>query len=181
MFTFLFISLIIIVVVTTIIFYLLFVGLFFYTPWLPLTSKEVERILDLAEIGPNNILYDLGSGDGRIVIAAAKRFKIKTVGIEIAWPLVFWSKLKIKLAGLSTLVQIKRGNLYKADISRATIVVFFLMPTAIEKLIPKLKEELQPGTQIISVGFKINKWPALKIDRPTPKDKPIYYYKLQTL
>ncbi|MGC9048805.1 MAG: SAM-dependent methyltransferase [Patescibacteria group bacterium] len=177
MFIILFILLIIVVVVTIIIFYLLFIGMLFYVPWVPLSQKEVERILSLAEIQPNDVLYDLGSGDGRIIIKAAQKYKIKkAVGIEIAWPLVLWSKLKVKLAGLGAPVQVKCGNLYKADISEATIVVLFLMPEAIEKLIPKLKKELRPGTKIISAVFKINNWPALKIDRPRAKDKPIYLH-----
>lgn len=163
------------------IFYLLFIGLIFYTPWLPLRQSEINRILTLAEIKPDDILYDLGSGDGRIVIAAAKKYKVKTFGVEIAWPLVFWSKFKVKLLGLNNLIKIKCGNLYKADISGATIVVLFLMPEAIEKLISKLKKELRPGTKIISAVFPINEWPALKVDRPSPRDKPIYYYKLQCL
>jgi predicted RNA methylase len=178
MFIFLLIFLTIIVIVPAVFLYSLLVGLFFYAPWVPLNRKEVERILNLAEIRSNDILYDLGSGDGRVIIAAAKKYKIKTIGIEIAWPLVFWSRLKIKFNKLSHLAEVRFGNLYQTDLSQATIVVFYLLPAAVEKLIPKLKKELKPGTKIISAAFKINNWPALKIDRPTAKDMPIYLYKL---
>lgn len=162
-------------------FYALYWGLFFQTPWLPLNQKIVERMLILAEIKPNDILYDLGSGDGRIVVAAAKKYQIKSKGIEISWPLCLWSKLKIKWSGCGRTAKVKCGNFFKEDLSEATIVIFYLTPQTIQQLIPKLKQNLRPGTKIISARFKINEWPALKIDQPTPKDAPLYYYQLQSL
>lgn len=159
-------------------FYSLYFGLLFTTPWVPLSQKDVDRMLKLAEISSNDILYDLGSGDGRIVLTAAKKYKIKTVGIEIAWPLYLWSNILVRLTGLKKLVKIKCENFLKSDLSEASIVVFYLSPKTIARLVPILKEKLKPGTKIISARFKINEWPALKIDQPAAKDTPIYCYKL---
>lgn len=178
MFTVLIIFLILLGIAVIGFFYSLYFGLIFTTPWLPLSQKDVNRMLESAEINPDDILYDLGSGDGRIVLTAARKYKIKSVGLEIAWPLCFWSGLLTRLTRLNKLAKIKCENFFQSDLSEATLVVFYLSPRTIEKLVPVLKEKLRPGTRIISARFKINDWPVLKVDRPTEKDKPIYYYKL---
>lgn len=150
----------------------------FSAPWVPLSPKTIDRILSLAEIVPSDILYDLGSGDGRIIIIAAKKYKIRTRGVENSWPLWLWSLVNIYLFGLKKLVKVKHNSFFDEDLSEATIVVFFLMPKIIDKLLPKLKQNLRPKTKVVSAGFKINNLEPIKIDRPTPKDTPIYLYNI---
>ncbi len=182
MFIFLNILLLLIFLLALLFFVILFAGLFFSkscaSPWVPLTKKYVERSLKIADLKPTDILYDLGSGDGRIVIAAAKKYKVQSRGIELVWPLCLISNLLIKLAGLGRLAKVKCGNIMKEDFSEATVIICYLMPNFLEALVPKFKKELKPGTKIISAAFKINGLTLLKIDRPTPNDKPIYLYQI---
>jgi len=124
--------------------------------FIPLPMKTVEKILELAEIKKKDILYDLGSGDGRIVIMAAKRYGIKAVGIEKNIFLYFLSKIKVKINGVEDKVKIIHGDLFKQKISEASIVTIYLTQKLNDKLEPKLKRELKRGTKIISADHTLN-------------------------
>jgi len=153
-------------------------GFFSAAPWVPLSKKNLVNLIDSLEAEPQEIVYDLGSGDGRILISAVLKYDLKkAVGIEISWFFCFWSKLKIWLNGLKNRIFIKRGNFFKRDISEADIVICYLMPKCLGKLKDKFRKELKPGSKIFSVAFTI---PNLKPEKIIKKEKclPIYFYKI---
>ena len=129
-------------------------------PWVPTPYKIIERMLTLAEVKPEDVVYDLGSGDGRVIIEAARSFGAKAVGIEID-PLRFmWTKTRIYFLRLSDKVNVKLGNFFKINISDADVVIIYLLQETNIKLIDKFIRELRPGTRIVSNTFTL---PGLKI------------------
>ncbi len=136
--------------------------------YLPTPEGVVQKMLDLAGVKENDLVYDLGSGDGRIVIAAAKNFGAHGIGIEIDADLVNQSIDNAKREGVSDRVTIKRGDLFDADFSNATVVALYLLPELNARLLPKLRQ-LPAGTRIVSHQFLI---PGIKPDqvvKTTPK------------
>ncbi|CDG65606.1 MAG: hypothetical protein PWQ15_1857 [Methanobacterium sp.] len=129
-------------------------------------------MLDLAQVSEDDVVYDLGSGDGRIVIEAAQQYHAQGVGVEADPLRVIWSWIRISLLGLRPQVKIIWGNLFHQDISRATVVVLFLWGRTNDKLKYKLQKELKPGTRVVSYVWKFKGWDPVKIDR---KDR-IYLY-----
>ncbi len=122
-------------------------------PWVPSSMDVIYRMLDMAGVGPDDVVYDLGCGDGRILVAAAKRYHAHAVGIEIDPIRYLWCQVLITILGLRKRVQVVFGNLYNKNLSAADIVVCYLMPDALSKLEKKLKTELRPGTRIVSNKF----------------------------
>jgi precorrin-6B methylase 2 len=121
--------------------------------WAPSSRKAVHSMLSLAELKPGELLYDLGCGDGRVLIAAARDFQARAVGIELD-PLRFaWCWLRIRLLGMTDQVKLIRGNLFTIDLSQADLVVVYLLPGALKKLESKLLQELSPGTRVVSNTF----------------------------
>jgi hypothetical protein len=138
----------------------------------PTSRKRVFKMLDMARVRSDDVVYDLGSGDGRIVIYAARKFNAQAVGIE-ADPLRFiWSKLMILLLGIQKEVSIVWGNFFKQDLSKATVVTLFLSQKANQNLKTKLQMELQPGTRIVSYFWKFTGWEPIMAD----DDEKIYMY-----
>ena len=147
-------------------------------PWVPASGSTVKKMLELAEVGPADLVYDLGSGDGRILIQAAKVFGARACGIEWSPAFYFLSKIKVKILGLADKIKIKRADFYKVNLSAATVVSCYLLPKTMEKLKTKFKKELAPGTRIVSYCFALKGWPPAKVYRPKPKALPIYLYKM---
>jgi precorrin-6B methylase 2 len=138
----------------------------------PTSSKVVKRMLEMAQVDSRDVVYDLGSGDGRIVIEATRQFHAHSVGVE-ADPLRFgYSKLKIKILGLSNQVKIIWDNFFKVDISNATVVTLFLSAKANQKLKQKLISELKPGTRVVSYFWTIKGWNSVGEDQ----ENHIYLY-----
>jgi len=129
-------------------------------------------MLDMAEVGTEDIVYDLGSGDGRIVINAVKKYNAKAVGLEADPSRVFWSRLVITLSGIGNRAKIVWGNFFNQNISEATVVTLFLSDTANQKLKSKFLEELKPGTRIVSYVWKFRGWKPVKAD----ETEEIYLY-----
>lgn len=127
-------------------------------PYVPTSKSVVSRMLKLAEVDESDIVYDLGSGDGRIVIQAAKKYGAHGVGIEIDPDLVAEARQNAQSAGVADLVEFRQGDLFEADISEATVVTLYLLPSVNQKLRPKLFEELAPGTPVVSHDFDMGKW-----------------------
>jgi predicted RNA methylase len=120
-------------------------------------------MLELAAIKPGDIVYDLGSGDGRIVITAAKKFGARGVGIEIDPELVKQARKNAAAAGVSDRVRFVTGDLFKSDIREATVVTLYLLQSINERLRPKLVRELKPGARIVSHVFNMGpEWPPQK-------------------
>lgn len=127
-------------------------------PYVPTPQHVVLRTLELADVTQDDIVYDLGSGDGRFVITAAKEFGARGVGIEIDPELVELARNKAQMAGVEDRVEFRQMDLFEADISEATVVTMYLWPTMNERLQPKLKDELRPGTRVLSHDFNIEGW-----------------------
>ncbi|MCZ3367384.1 MULTISPECIES: class I SAM-dependent methyltransferase [Methanobacterium] len=138
----------------------------------PTSKKLVKQMLDMAEVGTGDIVYDLGSGDGRIVINAVKKYNAKAVGLEADPSRVFWSRLVITLSGIGNRAKIVWGNFFNQNISEATVVTLFLSDTANQKLKSKFLEELKPGTRIVSYVWKFRGWKPVKAD----ETEEIYLY-----
>jgi hypothetical protein len=134
-------------------------------PYVPTPHEVVSRILELAEIQQGDVLHDLGSGDGRIVVAAAKRFGIRAVGFEIDPVLVKDSRQIIKRAGLEELVEIREQDIRAVDFSPASVVTMYLYPAANLRLRPVLMRDLRPGSRVISHDFDMGSWRPERVER----------------
>ena len=133
--------------------------------YVPTPHDVVERMLQMAKVGPGDVLYDLGSGDGRIPIAAAKKFGIRAIGIDIDPQRIREANANAKRAGVAKLVSFSQEDLFKADFRNASVVTLYLLPELNEKLRPRLWAELKPGTRIVSHQFDMGDWqPQQKID-----------------
>ncbi|PKL71247.1 MAG: SAM-dependent methyltransferase [Methanobacteriales archaeon HGW-Methanobacteriales-2] len=122
-------------------------------------------MLEMAEVHPEDRVYDLGSGDGRIVIEAARKYQAQGVGVEADPLRVAWSRLKMMRMGLRSQVKIIWGNLFHQNLNHATVVTLFLWGRTNENLKEKLQEELKPGTRVVSYVWKFKGWEPVKIDK----------------
>lgn len=120
--------------------------------YVPTPQPLVERILELAELKPDDVLYDLGCGDGRFVVTAAKRYGIRAVGVDIDPVRVADARRNAKRQGVERLVTIKQGDIFELDFSDATVVTLYLLPELNVRLMPRLAR-LRPGTRILSFEF----------------------------
>jgi len=127
-------------------------------PFVESPQPIVNKMLELAKVDEDDVVYDLGSGDGRIVISAAKDFGANGVGVEIKPELVAKAQANAKKAGVADRVEFRQGDLFEADISEATVVTLYLLPSVNMKLRPKLFQELSPGTRVVSHDFDMNEW-----------------------
>ncbi len=122
-------------------------------PWVPSSMQMVNRMMEMAEVGPGDVVYDLGCGDGRMLLIAAMRYQARAVGIEIDPLRYLWCQLLITVLLQRKRVRIIFGNLFNKDLSEADVVMCYLMPDALTKLEKKLKHELRPGTRVVSNRF----------------------------
>jgi len=131
-------------------------------PYVPTTDEAVDAMLKLGQVKKTDILYDLGCGDGRIVIAAAKKFGAHGVGIDINPERIAEAKENARKAGVENLVRFEENDLFLADFHEATVVTLFLLPNVNLKLRPKLLQDLKPGTRVVSNTFDMGDWKAEK-------------------
>ncbi len=127
-------------------------------PYVPTTEQAVQAMLKLADVKKSDTVYDLGCGDGRIVIAAASNYGAHGVGIDINPVRINEAKENAKKAGVEKLVRFEEQDLFQADIHEATVVTLFLLQSVNLKLRPKLLQDLKPGTRIISNTFDMGDW-----------------------
>ena len=131
--------------------------------YVPTPQAVVDAMLELADVKKSDVVYDLGSGDGRIVITAAKKHGARGVGIEIDPTLVKKARENAAAAGVSDRVRFVTQNLFTTDISKASVVTLYLLQSINERLRPKLVRELRPGTRVVSHVFNMGpEWPAEK-------------------
>ena len=142
--------------------------------YVPTPHEVVDDMLRLANVGKGDVLYDLGSGDGRIAIAAAKKFGIKAVGIDIDPDRIKEATENARKAGVSNLVQFRQEDLFKADFKEATVVTLYLLPDLNVKLRPRLWEDLKPGTRIVSHQFDMGTWKPEK--RLESNGRTVYFW-----
>src|SRR5215469_4594605 len=127
----------------------------FDVPYVPTTEEAVRTMLKLAEVKKTDVVYDLGCGDGRIVVAAAKTYGARAVGIDIDPQRIAEAKENAKRAGVENRVRFEENDLFKADIHEASVVTLFLLSNVNRRLEPKLRSELRPGTRIVSNTFEM--------------------------
>jgi tRNA G37 N-methylase Trm5 len=125
----------------------------------------VERMLEMAHLKAGETLYDLGSGDGRIVIAAAEKYKAKAVGVEISPKLVAQANETIQKDGLSDQAKVVQGDVLETDVSSADVVTMYLGPSLNEKLRPRLERLLHAGARVVSHDYAIQGWKPTRVDR----------------
>jgi cyclopropane fatty-acyl-phospholipid synthase-like methyltransferase len=159
-------------------------------PFVPTPMEVVDRMLELAEVKPGDVVYDLGSGDGRIVIRAAKRFGVSAVGIETDPELILVSWKKAAEEGVSHLVEFRHGDALQADVSPATVVTLYMFPWFNEMMRPVFQKQLKPGSRIVSHDFGIEGWKPTKVETMAAVAGPpsrnahhhtIYLWKAKTL
>lgn len=133
-------------------------------PYVPTTEKAVEEMLKLANVTKNDVVYDLGCGDGRIVITAARKYGARGVGIDINPERLKEARANLakESAEVQKLVRFEENDLFEANFKEATVVTLFLLPQINLKLKPKLVADLKPGTRVVSNTFDMGEWKAEK-------------------
>ena len=145
--------------------------------WQPTDRVTVRRLLYLGEVQEGEHVVDLGCGDGRIVVTAAREFGARATGVEIDPFRVLWGRLWILLAGVTQHARIEHGNMYEYDLSGANVVILFLSATSNFKLQTKLKKQLEPGARVVSYYHPM--WGWTPVATGEAKDGyPIYVYRM---
>ena len=135
-------------------------------PYIPTSEDVVDRMLAFAKVTKDDVVYDLGCGDGRIPIAAARKYGAKGVGLDIDSRLIDVARSNAKAAGVDALVQFHVQNVLEADVSSATVVTLYLLTSSNERLRPMLTRQLKPGARIVSHAFSMGRdWPADAVDQ----------------
>jgi protein-L-isoaspartate O-methyltransferase len=132
------------------------------SPYVSTPLRVVEKMLELAEVGPDDTVYDLGSGDGRIVIMAAQKYGARAVGVEIRSELAEKSSKEIARLGLEKSARIIHGDMFETDPGRATVVTLYQLTVVNKRLRPMLEKRLRPGTRVVAVDFQIPGWTPAK-------------------
>ena len=131
-------------------------------PYVPTPQDVVERMLDMAAVTKNDVVYDLGCGDGRIVITAAKKYGARGVGVDLDPERIAESKANAEKAGVAKLVEFRLQDAMTVDVSPATVVTLYLLTASNLKLKPILTKQLKPGARIVSHAFSMGDWPPEK-------------------
>ena len=141
-------------------------------PFVPTPMDVVDQMLELAEVKKGDVVYDLGSGDGRIVIRAAKKYGVRAVGIEMDRLLLDKARKDAKAAGVSHLVEFRAEDAMKVDLTKATVVTLYMLPWFNEAMKPSFKKYLKPGARIVAHDFGIEGWePDKTVKLPDPEKK----------
>ena len=136
--------------------------------WEPTSRKKVRRMLEMSGAGPSDVVYDLGSGDGRIILEAARTYHARAVGIEADPVRYLFSRLAISFSAARSRTRVVWGNFFQANLSEATIVTVFLSQGTNRRLKAKLVSELKPGTRVVSYVWTFEDWVPVSSD---PRNK----------
>lgn len=147
-------------------------------PYVPTRQHDVERMLRLAELKAGELVYDLGAGDGRFVVTAARRYQARAVGFEISLLPYLIGKFRIRRSKQSSLAAMRFQDFFHQDLSAANVIVCFLTPGAMAKLGPKLRQELRPGTRVVSFAFPIRDWTPVGKDKPEARSMAVWVYRI---
>ena len=142
--------------------------------YVPTPQEVVEAMLDVAKVGPNDVVYDLGCGDGRIVVTAAKKFGARGTGIDIDPQRIQEANENVVAAGVADKVEIRQADLFETDLSQASVVTLYLLSSLNLKLRPKLWKELKVGSRVVSHAFNMGDWePEQTLD---VNGRTVYYW-----
>jgi cyclopropane fatty-acyl-phospholipid synthase-like methyltransferase len=143
--------------------------------FVPTPQEVVDAMLEMAKVTKSDVVYDLGSGDGRIPITAAKKYGARAIGIDIDPQRIKEANENLKQAGVSDKVKFLNQDLFETNLSEASVVTLYLLPSLNVKLMPKLQKELKPGTRIVSHSFDMgDQWPPEKTQ--DVNGRMIYYW-----
>jgi cyclopropane fatty-acyl-phospholipid synthase-like methyltransferase len=147
-------------------------------PYVPSPQPVVERMLEVADLKPYETVYDLGCGDGRILITAAREFKAKAVGVELSDKLVREAQDQVNKLGLSNRVTVIKGDLMKVDLRPADVVTVYLLTSANDELKPAFEKSLRKGARVVSHDFQIRGWKPERVEtvEATNRTHTIYVY-----
>lgn len=150
-------------------------GLKLDVPYVPTPQPVVDKMLEMAKVGKNDVVYDLGCGDGRVVITAAKEYGARGVGIDLNPQRIAEAKANAEKAGVADKVKFVQGDLFKAHFGDATVVTLYLLPSVNQELRPQLWKQLKVGTRVVSHDFDMGpEWPPQKVEKVNGKT--IYYW-----
>ncbi|HEX9265836.1 MAG TPA: methyltransferase domain-containing protein [Candidatus Binatia bacterium] len=133
-------------------------------PYVPTPQEVVDRMLELAEVKKGDVVYDLGSGDGRIVVTAAKKYGVKAIGFEIDPQRIKESHENIKKAGVENLVEIRQQDIRTVDLSGASVLTMYLLPEVNLMIRPNIWKQMKPGSRVVSHDFDMGDWKPLKTE-----------------
>ncbi len=133
-------------------------------PYVPTPQEVVERMLELAQVKKGDVVYDLGSGDGRIVVTAAKKYGVKAIGFEIDPERIKESKENIAKAGVGQLVEIRQQDIRTVDLSAASVLTMYLLPEVNLMIRPNIWKQMKPGSRVVSHDFDMGDWNPLKTE-----------------
>ena len=147
-------------------------------PYVPTPQEVVERMLQIAKVGKNDVLYDLGCGDGRIVVTAAKAHGARGTGIDIDPERIGEARRNAEQAGVADQVSFKVADLFETDVSPASVVTLYLLPNINTRLRPRLWKQLKVGSRVVSHAFDMGpEWPPDKTD--SVDGRSIYYWTIK--
>ncbi|NHJ87792.1 MAG: SAM-dependent methyltransferase [Asgard group archaeon] len=133
-------------------------------PWVPTRIKKVHKMLELASVKKDDLVYDLGCGDGRVLIIAARKYGAKAVGVEIDLIRFLWCQFLITILFLRKKVKVIYGDLFAQDLSKADVIFCYLLQSTNDRLEDKLQKELQPHTRVVSNTFYFHQLPMIAMD-----------------
>jgi hypothetical protein len=133
-------------------------------PFVPTPQEVVDRMLELAGVKKGDVVYDLGSGDGRIVVTAAKKYGVKAIGFEIDPERIKESQENIKKAGVGNLVEIRQQDIRTVDLSPASVLTMYLLPEVNLMIRPNIWKQMKPGSRVVSHDFDMGDWKPLKTE-----------------
>jgi len=150
------------------------VPVFFGAPWHPLSNENIRRIIKFAELQPGDTFYDLGSGDGRVLIEASSNQCLRGVGVEIDPIKVWLSRYFIIAAKLTNKIRIYRGNMFNFDVSEADVIYLYLTHQALDRLFPEILDRMKPSARIVCYRFCIRNLEPTKVN----EDKNLFLYRV---
>jgi tRNA G37 N-methylase Trm5 len=133
-------------------------------PYVPTPQEVVDRMLELAQVKKGDVVYDLGSGDGRIVVTAAKKYGVRAIGFEIDPERIKESTENIKKAGVGHLVEIRHQDIRSVDLSAASVLTMYLLPEVNLMIRPNIWKQMKPGSRVVSHDFDMGDWKPLKTE-----------------
>jgi SAM-dependent methyltransferase len=133
-------------------------------PYVPTPQEVVDRMLELAQVKAGDVVYDLGSGDGRIVVTAAKKYGVKAIGFEIDPQRIKESQENIKKAGVENLVEIRQQDIRTVDLSPASVLTMYLLPEVNLMIRPNIWKQMKAGSRVVSHDFDMGDWKPLKTE-----------------